>query len=166
MAWFKATSTLDRTFEVGIILKGIDGTLELIGGLLLLTISHDTINRVAVLLTQSELSEDPHDFIANYLIAAAHHLTVSTQLYGAIYLLSHGIIKIVLVTAVLKQKIWAYPWLIVFLLVFIVYQTYRLTFAPTFGLAALTVFDIFITWLTYLEYKQHKADWPLKARDE
>jgi uncharacterized membrane protein len=34
MSRFKATDLLDRTFEVGIILKGLDGVLEVAGGVL------------------------------------------------------------------------------------------------------------------------------------
>jgi uncharacterized membrane protein len=58
--------------------------------------------------------------------------------------------------ALLKTQIWAYPWMIAFLLVFIVYQVYRMTFAPSLGLVALTVFDGFVAWLTYLEYQRHR----------
>jgi uncharacterized membrane protein len=59
MGWFKSKDLLDRTFEIGIILKGLDGILEVIGGALLLGVSPDTINRVVVGLAQHELSEDP-----------------------------------------------------------------------------------------------------------
>jgi uncharacterized membrane protein len=36
---------LDRTFEVSIILKGLDGVLEIAGGLLLLLVTPATIDR-------------------------------------------------------------------------------------------------------------------------
>ncbi|HEY6736406.1 MAG TPA: DUF2127 domain-containing protein [Candidatus Saccharimonadia bacterium] len=159
MTWFKPKNILDRFFEAGIIIKGVNGAAELIGGTLLLVVSPATLNNLVVSVTQGELSEDPHDFIATRLLQIAHHLTPSTQHLGAAYLLAHGAIKIILAVAVLKQKLWAYPWLLGFLLVFIAYQTYRLTFAPSLGLAALTIFDIVMAWLTYLEYRQHKADW-------
>jgi len=66
-------------------------------------------------------------------------------------------VKIVLVAALLKNKLWAYPWMIAFLGAFIVYQAYRLTFKLSFGLAALTIFDIFIAWLTFREYRKQLA---------
>jgi uncharacterized membrane protein len=74
-----------------------------------------------------------------------------------LYLLSHGIIKIILVVALLQQRLWAYPWLIVFLSIFIVYQIYRLVLHLSLGLLALTLFDIFIVALTVLEYRKHRA---------
>lgn len=156
MSRFKPHGLLDRTFEVGIILKGLNGALEIVGGVLLLIVSPATINKMVAALTEGELSGDRRDFFASHLSALAGHLTGSSALFGAFYLLSHGVVKVVLVVAVLKDKIWAYPWMIAFLGAFITYQLYRMTFAPSIGLVALTVFDVFIIWLTYLEYRKHQ----------
>jgi len=157
MNWFKSGDLLDRAFAVGIILKGIDGVLEVVGGFLLLVVSPATIDQVSRALTQHELSEDPHDFLATHLLHAAGSLTGSSLQFGAAYLLLHGVVKIVLVAALLKDKIWAYPWMLAFLLVFIVYQTYRMTFAFSIGLLGLTVFDLVVVWLTYREYGKQRA---------
>jgi len=112
-----------------------------IGGLLLLAVTPATINQLAAALTQHELSEDPHDFIAGHLLGYAHGLTGSAVTFAAVYLLLHGITKIVLVAALLRNQIWAYPWMIAFLLIFIGYQLYRIVLSPALGLSALTVFD-------------------------
>ena len=157
MNWFKSGDLLDRAFAVGIILKGIDGVLEIVGGFLLLVVSPATIDQVSRALTQHELSEDPHDFLATHLLHAAGSLTGSSLQFGAAYLLLHGVVKIVLVAALLKDKIWAYPWMLAFLLVFIVYQTYRMTFAFSIGLLGLTIFDLVVVWLTYREYGKQRA---------
>src|SRR5215216_1828197 len=154
MPWFRPRDLLDQTFEVGIILKGLDGVLEVLGGLLLLMVSPATFNRVVTSLTQHELSEDPHDILANHLLKTAHGLTGSAVLFGAVYLLAHGLVKVVLVAALLKNQLWAYPWTIVFLGVFIVYQLYRLSLKPSLGLTALTIFDAVIAWLTWREYRK------------
>jgi uncharacterized membrane protein len=66
-------------------------------------------------------------------------------------------VKIVLVAALLKDQIWAYPWMIAFLIVFIVYQMYRMTFAFSIGLLALTAFDVVVVWLTYRENGRQRA---------
>jgi uncharacterized membrane protein len=50
--------------------------------------------------------------------------------------------------------------MIAFLIVFIVYQIYRLTFAFSIGLVALTVFDLVVAWLTYREYGKQRAARP------
>ncbi len=157
MPWFRPRDLLDQTFEVGIILKGLDGLLEVIGGLLLLLVSPATIDRVVTSLTQHELSEDPHDFLATHLLKTAHGLTGSALLFGAVYLLSHDAVKVILVAALLKNELWAYPWMIIFLGVFIIYQVYRLSFRPSVGLSALTVFDALISGLTFREYRKQLA---------
>ena len=154
---FRQGDLLDRAFLVGIILKGLDGLLEVLGGLLLLLVSPATIADLARALTQHELSEDPHDFLATHLLHATGTLTGSALTFGAVYLLSHGLVKIVLVAALLRNQLWAYPALIVFLIVFIVYQLYRMTYAPSIGLVGLTVFDAIVTWLTIREYQRQRA---------
>ena len=149
---------LDRTFKIGLVLKGLDGVLEVIGGALLLFLSPAAIQHLVRVLTAHELSEDPHDLIARYLLHTAGHLHHGTTLFGAIYLLSHGIAKIVLVALVLRDKLWAYPWLIGLLLAFIGYQLYQIT-AVRFsaGLTLLTVFDAILVWLTWREYRAKRA---------
>jgi uncharacterized membrane protein len=148
---------LDRTFFVSLILKGLDGVLELVGGILLLIVTPAQIGVIARFLTQHELSEDPHDLIANALLHATGSLNLSVTLFGAIYLLLHGVVKVVLVWAVLRDHLWAYPWLIAFLLVFIVYQGYELIVAFSWGLLLLTAFDILIVCLTWRENNVQRA---------
>jgi uncharacterized membrane protein len=154
---FKAKDLLDRTFEIGIILKGLDGILELVGGFLLLVISPAGINRMVSSLTQHELSENPNDFVATHLLRLSHGLTGSAVGFAAAYLLLHGIVKVILVAALLRNKLWAYPWMIAFLLAFIVYQLYRIVLHPTLGLTALTIFDVAVTWLTWREYRKQRS---------
>lgn len=147
---------LDRTFDVTLVLKGIDGFLELVGGVLLILVSPATINHLVERLTQHELSQDPNDFIAHHLLRLTANLHDS-QLFGAIYLLTHGVVKIVIVVGLLRREGWAYPVAFVFLGGFVVYQVYRMTYAPSVGLALLTVFDLLIIWLTWREYRRTRA---------
>ena len=154
----RRTARQELAFRVVIILKGLDGVLELIGGILLLLVKPTQIAGLAQLLTQHELSQDPHDFVATHLLAATGHLTGAATLFGAVYLLIHGLVKVVLVWAVLKHQLWAYPWMIAFLLVFIVYQAYRLALVFTIGLFLLTAFDILVTVLTVREYRRLRRE--------
>src|SRR2546428_11771846 len=96
-------------FEGGVILKGRNGFLERIGGILLLVFPPSAIQRFVVGLTHNELSRDPNDFIATQLRAAAQHLSIHAQTFAAIYLLAHGVIKAVLVYSLLKDRLWAFP---------------------------------------------------------
>jgi uncharacterized membrane protein len=144
------------TFNITLVLKGLDGLFEFVGGILLAVLSPATLNHLARRLTQHELSRDPHDFLAHHLLRVTANLH-KTQLFGAIYLLSHGLVKIIIVIALLRREHWAYPVAFVFLGGFVVYQVYRLTYAPTLGLVLLTVFDLFILWLTWREYQRVRS---------
>ena len=144
---------LDTTFRVGLIVKLVDGILELVGGVLLLVISPQRIGEAVRFLTQHELAEDPHDLFANLLVHAAGSLSVSASLFGAFYLLVHGLVKVLLVAAVLSGRLWAFPWMIGFLLVFIGYQAYEMVVHFSVGLLLLTLFDLFIVVITVREYR-------------
>jgi uncharacterized membrane protein len=154
-------SALDRTFRISVGLKGVDGALEIVGGLLLLFVAPATLQSWARSLTAHELAEHPNDFVARHLLDSASQLSHSTTLFGAIYLLSHGIAKLVLVIALLRGQLWAYPWLMALLGVFIVYQLYRLSYRFTIGLTLLTAFDIFVLILTALEYRKRRSPAPV-----
>jgi uncharacterized membrane protein len=153
---FTPKDWLDRLFQIGIIAKGLNGLAELVGGLMLLFQSPSGIRHIVAVLTQGELSEDPHDVVARYLLHTASGLTGSAVFFGAIYLLLHGAVKVVLVTALLLNKLWAYPCMIAVLLIFIGYQMYRIALHPGAGLIALTVFDSMIVALTWREYRRQR----------
>jgi uncharacterized membrane protein len=140
-------------FQVSVWLKGLHASLEIVGGVALLVISPGFVIRVVALLTQDELAEDPHDLIANYLLSAATHLSVSSKQFMAFYLLAHGAPKLLLVAALLKHKLWAYPVAMMAFGAFILYQLYRFTFTHSIGLIALSLFDLVVIWLIWLEYR-------------
>ena len=147
----------DKAFKVGLFFKGLDGLLETLAGLMLLIIRPDQISRLVDWLTHGELSQDPHDFIANHLVKSAHNLTGASLAFASAYLLSHGLVKLVLVVEVLRNRFWAYPGLIIVTSLFVIYQVYRMAvYKVTFGLTSLTVFDLAIIYLTAEEYKRHK----------
>ena len=153
-----STTLVHRVFTIGIVAKGLNGIVEILAGVLLFLVPPATISQVLFFLTRHELIEDPHDLLANYLVRVARQLSVHTQWFGAVYLLSHGVIKVGLVWALWQRHVWAYPAAIVFFLLFIGYQVYRYTFAPSAELLILTMVDIAVVWLTWLEYKRIQAN--------
>ncbi|MPM24713.1 hypothetical protein SDC9_71197 [bioreactor metagenome] len=69
-------------FEVGLLLKGIDGLLEIIGGVCLLFLNPDRLNWLTRLLTQHELSEDPRDMVANLLVTLSGRFSIGGEENG------------------------------------------------------------------------------------
>lgn len=156
MVIFKATNKLDKVFEISIILKAVDGLIETLGGILLIFVNPTSITNWAVKVTQHEISTDPHNFIANHILKSAHSFATGGRVFASIYLLTHGLSKIVLVIEILREKLWAYKGMIVLLGLFIMYQVYRMFYEPAIWLVVLTVFDVFIVYLTVREERRQK----------
>jgi uncharacterized membrane protein len=146
----------ERLFRVSVSLKGLNAALEVVGGIALLAVSPGFIVRAVALMTQDEVVEDPHDLVASYLLNATNHLSVSSEHFAAFYLLIHGVTKMLLVGALLKNKLWAYPMAVIVFSAFIGYQLYRFTLTRSMGLIALSLFDFLVIWLIWLEYRALK----------
>jgi len=144
-----------RAFDIGILLKGFDGLLELTGGLALLLTSQPAIRGAVAWLTHQELIEDPGDVVANHLVHMARQLSMDTQHFAGIYLLVHGVIKIGLVAALLRGLRWSYPAAVAVLAAFIGYQSYRLMHTPSLSLALLTALDVAVVMLIVREWRRH-----------
>lgn len=143
---------LHLTFEISIILKGLHAFLEIVSGFLFLITSQKTILSLINYFTREEAYEDPHDFMLQFIIKTAGHLSVSGQHFISLYLISHGIIKLFVVIILFKKKLWAYPVSLVVFSSFIIYQLYRYTFTHSPWLLLFTLFDVFVILLTLHEY--------------
>lgn len=152
----KQDNVLHKSFEIAILIKGIDGILEIIGGILLSFLSPARLNRIVALLTQHELSEDPKDVIANVMIRLSSSFSISSQHFGVFYLVSHGLIKFILIILLWRRKLWSYPLTIASLILFMAYQLYRFSFTHSVLLIALTIFDAVMIILTWSEFKRIK----------
>jgi uncharacterized membrane protein len=144
-------------FDLSVIGKGVDGVLETIGGVLLFFVNSTQIHTVVRVLTQHELSEDPHDLVATYLLNSTQHLASGAQTFAAVYLLWHGLVKVALVTGLLLRRRWAYPTAIWAFLLFLLYQLYRYMHTRAPELLVLSVLDVVVITLTWLEYKRLRA---------
>jgi uncharacterized membrane protein len=144
---------IHQIFEISILLKGAHALIECIGGIVLYLASMNSIVALVNMITQEELIEDPKDFVATRLLSAAQNFSVGSKEFYAFYLLSHGLIKILLVIGLLKNRLWAYPGSLVALGLFVLYQLYRFSYTHSYGLILLTIFDLFLMVLIWHEYK-------------
>lgn len=144
---------LHLVFEITLILKGIFALLEIIGGILAYFMTQELLLRLVVAITQEELTQDPRDFVARYLLQSAQDFSVSSQHFMSVYLLSHGIIKIFLVAGLLRKKFWFYPLAIIVFVLFILYQFFRFSVTHSFWLLVITLLDVIVIWLTWHEYR-------------
>jgi len=130
---------IHQVFVLSVLAKGLHALVEIAGGLALYLFSADAIARW--------LNEiDRHDWLAR-------HFPANEQHFYAFYLLSHGLVKVVLVFFLLREKLWAYPASIAVFGLFIAYQLYRYSFTHDVGLILLSLFDLFVIYLAVHEYR-------------
>ncbi len=146
-------SFIDKAFHTSLVLKGVDGVLELIGGVLLLFVKPATIGTVIGFLTRQELAEDPKDVLAHLLLHVAHNLSVSSELIASVYLLAHGVLKVVLVVGLFKERRGFYLPALILLGLFVTIELVRLIESFSIGIFVLMLFDLFVISMVWLEFQ-------------
>jgi uncharacterized membrane protein len=144
---------LRRIFQIALVLKAAHSVFEIVGGVMLFLTSPEAILALATMLTNAELIEDPDDRIANTILGAAEKLSAADLRSATFFLLSHGAVKLFLVSAVMLEYAWAYPAFMIALAGLILYQTYQLAHGLSLALLALTIIDLIVLWLTWHEYR-------------
>jgi uncharacterized membrane protein len=141
-----------RMFEVALLLKALNGIVELVGGSLVLFVPLRTVNQLVLWLTASEIEDDPNDWLANTLIDAAEKLSMGTKLYASLYLLAHGVVKIFLVYSLWREKRWAFPVGLALIGALVCYSIYRFTHTHSVALLVFATIDLIIMWFIWREY--------------
>ena len=144
---------IHQIFVVSVLFKGAHALIEIVGGLALYLISTATIIGWINRWGYGELAEDQSDWIARKVLEFGSHFSVEQHHFYAFYLLSHGVVKSVLVWGLLKENLWAYPASFVVFGLFIAYQLYRYSFTHDFALILLSIFDLFVIYLAVHEYR-------------
>ena len=144
---------IHQVFAVSVSLKGLHALIEIVSGLALYFTSTETIVGWVSSWSARSLAEEKHDWIASHLLHFAETFSVQKHDFFAFYLLSHGLVKIILVYGLLKEKLWAYPASFVVFGAFIVYQLYRYSFTHEIALILLSIFDLFVIARAVHEYR-------------
>jgi uncharacterized membrane protein len=144
---------IHQIFVASVLFKGVHALVEIIGGVALYMTSTATILALINRFSQGELVEDPNDWVAAKVLEFGRHFSVEQHNFYAFYLLSHGVVKIVLVWGLIREKLWAYPASFAVFGFFIAYQLYRYSFTHDFGLILLSIFDLFVIYLAVHEYR-------------
>lgn len=146
---------LDVFYEIGVILKGVDGLVELVVGILLIVAPSAPHRALSSMVF--ELGEHPTPLrmlLAGYVEGLDDKLAQSGLVFLVVFLILHGAVKLALVYFLLRRIHRAYPWVLAVLGAFLAYQLYTLIVAPTVGMALLTALDAVIIVLVYREYRE------------
>lgn len=141
----------DLIFRLSLAVKAIDSLFEIAGGILLM--SPMRVDRTIEYLLQHELVLSARHPTTAYVAAAAAAALDKATIAGAIYLLVHGLAKVILIAAVYMDKKWGYQGLIGVLSVFALLECGRGIFERSALPIALAAFDAFIVFLIAKEYR-------------
>jgi uncharacterized membrane protein len=143
-------------FLAGIWFKAVVGALQAIAGIAMLIVSQQSLAAMVARWTDPELAEEPHQIFATWAQHSVAQLGAGSRLFVTIYLITHGVIKLGLIWAMLHRKMWAYPWSLCVISGFIAYQLYRFAYTHSMALLVLSVLDGVVVYLIYHEYRRRK----------
>lgn len=145
-------------FDLALILKAIDGAIEVGAGIFVLFLKPKLVLWFVAFATGGELAQDPDDIVATFLHNAGTTFAVHTHYLLSAYLIAHGAIKVLLVAGIFAGKRSAYPLFMGALAVFGCYEAYRGIVRHEILLLIMAAFDTVLLALTAYEYRRRYPD--------
>ncbi len=143
-------TTTDVLFRIGIIVKGVDSLFEVLGGVLLTMPTR--LARYLLVISQHEAYRH-HSVLAGRLDQLAGGVSMHPSTGEAIYLIIHGLAKVVLIAAIFYQKRWGYIGFIAVLTLFALIELVRAVTAREVVTGILGIFDVCVVVLIYKEFR-------------
>lgn len=147
------STSLHLAYLVAIAIKGIDGLIEFVAGVLIAVFGSHGLYRFAVWATAPELVRHPGNHAIHAIRHGAYHLAHGPHRFAIIYLLAHGLLKIGLVINLFIEHMWIFPVSVVVLLGFIGFMGVRLAEHWSPWLLAFAIFDAFTVALVVNEWR-------------
>jgi uncharacterized membrane protein len=142
----------ERGYSVVVALKGLDGFVELLAGLLLIGAPDLTGDLLLVIAAELGEGTSPlREAASRSITSAGTGLTGDALPLGA-FLLVHGVVKLLTVWALLRRALRWYPWAIAAVAVLLGVQVAGLVPAPTAGGLTLVVLDVAVLVLVVAEF--------------
>jgi uncharacterized membrane protein len=146
----KRFSIAHLAYETTIIIKGIDGALETLAGLIIVITGPQRLYLYVLEFTAPELTANPHSHIVQLVQHGAFSLTQGAGRVVVTYLLIHGVLKLTLATVLLRGGgRWIFPVATFILSGFVIYLIHRWALHPSIWLLGFALFD-FLTLLLVL----------------
>lgn len=148
-------TVIDRLYAVGVSIKGIDGVIELVAGVVLWispALAHALLADLAGEAREGDTAV--LHFVGQYVARLDNELAQSGMAFLIAFLITHGAVKVVLVYCLFRKWHRVYPYALAILIAFLCYQFYAFVLTPTIGLAGFTALDAAIIILVYKEYRE------------
>ena len=148
---------LHRMFNLAVLLKAIDGALEVAGGYFLI-FRPGFVGPAAVEWATTLLMHDPASRLGRMISRWGDGLTLDTEHFASTYLIAHGAAKLFIAWGLMREKMWAFPTALIVFGLLIVYQFHRFTITHSTTLAMLIALDVAVCYLIWREYAARRAE--------
>lgn len=146
-----------------LLIKGFDGAVETLAGLVIALTGVARIYEWVIKLTAPELTG--HHPALHAIRAGAARLANGPHHFVMIYLLVHGLLKLGVAVALLKGHArWIFPVTSLVLAGFIAYMSWRLSLRWSDWLLGAALFDLVTLGLVLNEWRAHNGGQPLMPR--
>jgi uncharacterized membrane protein len=151
------TRRTEMLFRIALLVKAIDGAVELIAAVVLLLVSGATVHRLIDDVLSRDLLGPPDGSLARHFVAGTAEFASGNRTFAVVYLGLHGVVKLALVAALLRKWMPAYPVAVVVLGLFVIYEIYRATQTGSVLLPVLAAVDVAIIVMIVREYRVLRA---------
>ena len=148
-----AARRTERLFRLAMLVKGVDGAVELIGALVLLAVPGAALHTLVNTIVSRDLLGPPDGSLARHFEAGTAGFVSGNRTFPVIYLGLHGMVKLALVVALLRRWRPAYPVAAAVLGAFVVYELYRASQTGSVLLPLLAALDVAIIVMIVREYR-------------
>ena len=150
-------TTTDRLLRAALFLKGLDGAVELLAGLALLAAGPGALDALTRRVVAHHLLGSPHGALAERFAAGEAALGGGDRAFAVAYLTLHGLVKLGLVVALLREVLPAYPVAVAVLAVFCAYEVYRAVDRSAWSMWAAAALDLVVVVLVLREYRRLRS---------
>lgn len=150
----------NTAYKIGVGIKGVDGLVELLAGILLLISPHSPHHLLTNAAREAaEHSQSIFQLMTRQLVHLDAQLTGHVIGFVILFLIIHGVVKLGLVYALFRKIQWLYPYALGVLLVLLGIQIAPLFRHPTdLFLWLFTLLDVAIVYLVWGEYQDLKDE--------
>jgi uncharacterized membrane protein len=150
-------SFVHRAFWWSLFIKGLDGLLQLIGGIAVLVAEPGTLGRTYRYFSRFLVGHRAHNPEADFIREAATSFHISVPILVSIYLLANAAIKLLLVYGLFKERLWVFPAAFVGFGILFSLEAYRISVHFHWGILILMCISIFVITMVALEYKKVRS---------
>lgn len=145
---------LHGLYYVALVFKSADALFETAGAIFFFIHSAAWLRHITDRLTGMILWSDPDNTIALAVRHSFSHFSTRQRVFGALFLLGHGIVKSTVVVGLWMRWPWAFRLAIVALIGFAGYEGWRGLHGHSLGFGAIAVLDLAAAGLVWAEFRR------------